>query len=231
MGEAQPVVVIIDYGLGNLFSIQQACLQAGVRAEVSSSPRALELADGVILPGMGAFGDAMAALRQLDLVAPLRDFVDSGRQFLGICLGMQLVMSESYEFGLHRGLGYIEGPVVRFEGNRPDGRPLKVPLIGWEAVTCPPGRRTWQDTLLEGVAEGEHFYFVHSYYPKPIEASVVLSWSQYGPVGFCSAIEHQNITAFQYHPERSGSAGALVYRNLARKLTLQNSIRARSHGL
>lgn len=210
---------VVDYGLGNLFSVRRACEHVGM--EVVVTPRKEEIlgTDVVILPGVGAFGDAMATLRRLDLVEVLRDIANSDRPLIGICLGIQLLMSESCEFGVHKGLGIIEGSVVRFENPQERKRLLKVPQVQWNRIFHPNHRRQegdpWRDTPLAGLAEGEFMYFVHSFYVRPTDPSVTLSVSRYGDVEFCSALRWRNVFACQFHPERSGSAGLLVYRNVA----------------
>ena len=127
-------VAIVDYGLGNLYSVKHACMHVGLRARITCDPSEILAADATIVPGVGAFGDAMATLRRLDLVSALRDFVATNRPFVGICLGLQLLMSESEEFGCHKGLGIIDGMVVRFHESRLGGRQLKVPHISWNGI-------------------------------------------------------------------------------------------------
>ena len=224
MLSADPLkVVILDYGLGNLFSVKHACEHAGMHATITCSHEEILKADAVILPGMGAFGDAMAALRRLDLIGPLRDVVASGKSLIGVCLGMQLLMSESYEFGRHQGLGFIEGSVVKFDNPVEGSTKLKVPQIEWNNIyrhtgQAPAGATAngdpWKNSPLEGLADGEFMYFVHSYHAKPEAPGVVLSVSQYGHIEFCSSFKYENIFAFQFHPERSGSQGLRIYRNL-----------------
>jgi glutamine amidotransferase len=186
-------------------------------------------ADAVVLPGVGAFGDAMETLAKLDLVSVLRDIAASPKPLIGICLGMQLLMTESYEFGRHRGLGIIEGEVVRLEASADGPKVLKVPQIGWNRI-YPVGldhhrdgsgtdHATWKSPLLQGLPAGEYMYFVHSFYPKPANASVVMSNTRYGPTEFCSSLRFGSVFACQFHPERSGPAGLRVYRNLAQLIT------------
>ena len=216
-------VAIVDHGLGNLYSVKQACAQVGLAACITSCRQEILLADAVILPGVGAYRDAMETLTRLDLVSVLRDIAASSKPLLGICLGVQLLMTESSEFGSHKGLGIIEGPVVRFPDPREAKRKLKVPQIGWNhihstGVKDKANRNPWAGTLLDGLSDGECMYFVHSYIVQPHNPSVVLSTSQYGNVTFCSSLQVRNVFACQFHPERSGVEGLKVYGNLAKRL-------------
>lgn len=223
MREPAPVVAIVDYGMGNLFSVQQACERVGLRAVITSSTQQCLAAAAVILPGVGAFGDAMHTLGRLDLVSPLRELAASGRPLMGICLGMQLLMTESLEFGRHEGLGLIPGTVVRLDdGDGPftasGGRRLKVPQVGWNKIRTAPHRAAasgWGGSLLEGIPEGAWMYFVHSFYARPEDSRTVLAMTQYGPVEFCSSIQVGHIFGCQFHPERSGPTGLRIYHNLA----------------
>jgi glutamine amidotransferase len=221
----QYTAAIVDYGLGNLFSVRHACEYVGMRAVVSAERREIAGADVVILPGVGAFGDAMSSLRRLDLAGPIVDWAHAGKPLVGICLGMQLFMSYSTEFGTHEGLGIIKGPVVKFEGPVLESRPLKVPQVGWNrifpdgpaegpitAAEAPP--RGWDGTPLVGLPAGAFMYFVHSFYVVPEDPSVILSTSRYGQIRFCSAVRSGSVFAFQFHPERSGVLGLMIYRNI-----------------
>ena len=222
-----PAVAIVDYGLGNLYSVLRACERVGLDARITSSRRDVLAADGVILPGVEAFGDAMSNLRRLDLVGPLREIHARETPLIGICLGLQLMMSGSSEFGDHEGLGIIDGPVVHFGRPAEKDSVLKVPQVGWNRVYRRACDETlvdqlpdvaddpWQQTPLAGLADGRHMYFVHSYYVRPSDPGVVLSTTRYGDIEFCSAVRVGNTFAFQYHPERSGSDGLRVYRNIA----------------
>jgi glutamine amidotransferase len=205
-------VAIVDFGMGNLFSVKQACAQAGLRASVTSDKEDILAASAVILPGMGAFGVAMERLAKLDLVDPLRDLAASGTPLAGICLGMQLLLSQSQEFGRHRGLGIVEGDVVRLENSVSGTRSLKVPQVGWNRIHA---ASPWTGTILEGVEDGNYMYFVHSFYCRVADASVVLSTTGYGPTDFCSTLQRGNVFACQFHPERSGRQGLRLYKNLA----------------
>ena len=222
----KPEIAIVDFGLGNLFSVRQACEQTGMRATLTSAKRDILTADAVILPGVGAFGDAMAALRRLDLVEPLKEMANSEKPFIGICLGLQLLMTESCEFGRHRGLGVIAGTVVKFDPGSSRSNPLKVPHVGWNRIFIDKKRQpsadrdhagddAWRQTALEGLHDGEYMYFVHSFYAVPEDESVLLSRSHYGPIHFCSSLQYRNIFASQFHPERSGIKGLQVYKNIA----------------
>ncbi len=211
----QPIdVAIVDYNMGNLYSVKHACAHVGLNAEITSSRETIASARAVILPGVGAFGDAMATLRRLDLVSVLRDIAASGKPLIGICLGIQLLMTESYEFGHHQGLDIIAGQVVPFDRPREGERTFKVPQIGWNCVCRAPNAQ-WDGTMLSGIADGEHMYFVHSYIVQPEDSSVVLSMSRYGHIEFCSSVQRGNVFACQFHPERSGITGIWMYRNLA----------------
>jgi imidazole glycerol-phosphate synthase subunit HisH len=209
---------IVDYGLGNLFSIRQACEAAGMEARITASHAELLDADVILLPGVGAFGDAMAALRRLDLVGPLRAVGSSGKLIVGICLGMQLLLTESREFGRHEGLGLVEGEVVSLREQRTAERRLKVPLIGWHGIYPAPGRSVddWAGTPLDGTPEGASMYFVHSFHVTPADGRTVLATSTYGDLEFCSALRSGNVMGFQFHPERSGPEGLRIYGNIAK---------------
>jgi glutamine amidotransferase len=195
-------IIIVDYGRGNLRSVAKALEKVGAKAEVSSSPNALRDAWGVVLPGVGAFGDAMSALRRLKLVAPMRQAVRSGKPVLGICLGLQLFFEKGMEYGAHRGFGFFKGAVRRFQGG------LKVPHMGWNQVrhlaACP---------LFAGIRQEERFYFVHSYRAQPEDPSCVSGWTDYGPRPFASAVWRENLYATQFHPEKSQAVGLKLYQN------------------
>jgi glutamine amidotransferase len=216
-------VVIVDYGVGNLYSVKNACERAGITATISSSPHEIAAAAGIVLPGIGAFGDAMATLRRMDLVAPLKDAVGAGTPLMGICLGLQLLMTEGYEHGTHRGLGLIDGTVVHLGRPAKGGEVLKVPHVSWTHVEqC---GRSWNGTGLDGIPDGSYMYFVHSYRVQPAEASVVLSQSRYGDVTFCSSVQAGAVFACQFHPERSTQLGLQIYENFGRTIRKTNEER------
>lgn len=214
-------VAIVDYGLGNLYSVMRACSHVGLDAVITSDRRQVSGADGIILPGVGAFGDAMSTLRRLDLVGPLREAAAAGTPMLGICLGVQLLMSRSEEFGAHEGLDIVKGTVTRFDGPREGNRALKVPEICWNGVRRrAPGAAgdPWKDTPLEGQPDGVPMYFVHSYCVQPEDPGVILSTTRYGQIEYCSGVGRGTLFAFQFHPERSGPEGLKVYHAWSRLL-------------
>jgi glutamine amidotransferase len=210
-----PKVSIVNLGMGNLFSVKHACELFGLRVSITSSPDEIFLSDVVVLPGVGAFGDAMKNLKALGLITVLQEVAKSSRLFVGICLGMQLLMTESHEFGYHRGLGIIEGSVVRLDHPKDySGESLKVPHIGWNRIYRlreTSDKNPWKNTLLEGVEDGVFMYFVHSFYVKPEVPNITLSFTRYGDIEFCSSIQYGNIFACQFHPERSGREGLKIY--------------------
>jgi glutamine amidotransferase len=200
--------------MGNLRNVQKAFEHMGIQARVSSSPGDLERAEGWVLPGVGAFGDAMDNLRRAGLVEPIRQGVASGKPLLGICLGLQLLFEESNEMGLHRGLGVLAGRVTRFEdGMVYAGQTLKVPHVGWNQFhLC---ERGVQSPLLEGVPDGSYAYFVHSYYVVPADPEASLATTDYG-TDFVSVVGRGNVFGAQPHPEKSQEVGLRLLRNYAR---------------
>ncbi len=199
------MIAIIDYGMGNLRSVQKAFEKVGHPAIVTNDPAVVAKAEKIVLPGVGAFEDAIAELRNRNLIRPVLAAIDSGKPFLGICLGLQLLFDVSYENGRHEGLGVLRGEVVRFD--LPQG--YSVPHMGWNQVDFqrrPP--------VLEGMAAGTYFYFVHSYYVVPQEANVVATTTNYGSP-FCSMIWRDNLFASQFHPEKSQSEGLKFFKNFA----------------
>lgn len=207
------MIAIIDYGMGNLRSVQKAFEAVGHEAVVTRAPQVLSDASHVVLPGVGAFADCMANLQRYGLIEPIQRAIASGKPFLGICLGLQLLFSESEEFGVHKGLGIVPGKVRRFQagdgssGSNGWATRLKVPHMGWNALAiqreAPP---------LRGVEVGAHVYFVHSYYVEPLDPSVISTVTEYG-VSFVSSIWRENIFACQFHPEKSQSVGLRIVRN------------------
>ena len=197
------MIAIIDYQMGNLRSVQKAFERVGYPATITSDPDQVRRADKVVLPGVGAFEDAIAELRRRGLVDPLRQAIDQGRPFLGICLGLQLLFDVSYEGGRHEGLGILAGEVVRFEVPAD----CKVPHMGWnQAHIVRPA------PILREVRDGAHFYFVHSYYVVPRDRQLVAVETDY-PAPFCAMVWRDNLFATQFHPEKSQAAGLAVLRS------------------
>ncbi len=219
MTKSAPRVVIIDYEAGNLFSVRHACQSVGLDPLITSDPAALAHADAAILPGVGAFGEAMSHLQRLQLGDAIGRFITSGRPFLGVCLGLQLLFAESEEFGPHPGLGIVPGRVIRFAGTSPGGDRVRVPQIGWNQIHSPAGRPTaWQGSPLAGLAEGEFVYFVHSFFVVPERAEDVLCVSRYGDQEYCAGIRRGNLFAVQFHPEKSAHEGLRIYRQWAEEI-------------
>ena len=197
-------LVIVDYGAGNLRSVARAVAHAGGQPLITSSGRDVERADALIVPGVGAAADTMANLKRHNMVAPIREYIASGRAFLGVCMGQQALFDVSEEGGEHPCLGVLAGRVVRL----PDG--LKVPHMGWNRV-----RIVQPHPIFENIPDGSYFYFVHSYYPRPDDAAIVIGETEYG-VTFASVVGRDNVVATQFHPEKSGAAGLRMYENFLR---------------
>ncbi len=196
-----PRLALVDYGMGNLRSAAKALERLGARVEVSSSPRALGRADGVVLPGVGAFGEAVLRLTRLRLFEPIRSWIREERPFLGICLGLQLLFEESEEFGRHRGMACFPGKVVAFS------KRLRVPHMGWNRLV--PTKRSW---LLQGLPRRPYVYFVHSFFPVPANVKLIAARTDYG-LSFASAIQQGPVAGVQFHPEKSQHAGLRLLKN------------------
>ena len=199
------MIAIVDYGMGNLRSVWKAFESVGHQAVVTRDPATIRNAGHVVLPGVGAFGDCMENLERFDLVEPVRCSIQSGKPFLGICLGLQLLFTQSEEFGVHKGLNIVPGNVRKFALDPA----LKVPHMGWNQV-----RTKKTSALTAGIDESSEFYFAHSYHLKLNEPSALLTETTYG-IDFPSAIERDNIFGVQFHPEKSHDAGARLLKNFA----------------
>ena len=195
------MTVIIDYGVGNLFSLRSSLTKIGVEAVVSSDPLVITAARRLILPGVGAFGDAIAKLRDMGLDTLIRDQARKGIPILGICLGMQLLFEKSYEYGEHEGLGLLKGSVVPMAGVIPEN--LKIPHIGWNALHFTRGSR-----ILRNIRENDCVYFVHSFYASQCEDSLIAT-AEYG-TELTAAVEKGNVMGCQFHPEKSGDVGLAI---------------------
>jgi glutamine amidotransferase len=204
------MIAIIDYGMGNLRSVQKGFENVGCEATVTDDPRVVLESDRIVLPGVGAFRDCMRNLEEGGFVEPILRVIRDGRPFLGICLGLQLLFTESEEFGLHKGLDVIPGRVLRFpEGMTENGEELKVPHMGWNQLSFKRRPPAFAD-----LAEGTNVYFVHSYYVKPDDDNVVATTTGYG-IEFCSSVWKDNIIATQFHPEKSQERGLAILRQFA----------------
>jgi glutamine amidotransferase len=199
------MIAIVDYGMGNLRSVQKGFEKVGHQALVTSDPAAIRDASRVVLPGVGAFEDAIAELRRRELASAIVEAIESGKPFLGICLGLQMLFERSYENGCHPGLGVLRGEVVRFR--IPDE--YSIPHMGWNQLTirrrCP---------ILEGLRDGAYVYFVHSYFVVPYDTEVVATTTDY-PEAFCSMVWRDNLVATQFHPEKSQADGLRMLKNFA----------------
>ncbi|BCS52599.1 imidazole glycerol phosphate synthase subunit HisH [Geobacter sp. SVR] len=204
------MITIVDYGMGNLRSVQKGFEKVGSQAVITADPRMILEAEKIVLPGVGAFRDCMRNLEQGGFVEPILKVIGEGRPFLGICVGMQLLFTDSVEFGLYRGLDVIPGHVLRFpEGMRENDEELKVPHMGWNQLSF--SRRP---PVCEGIEDNANVYFVHSYYVRPDDPSVAAATTSYG-IEFCSAVWKDNVVATQFHPEKSQAVGLRILKNFA----------------
>ena len=197
------MLAIVDYGVGNLFSLRHSFAAIGVEAVVTSDANVLRSADRIVLPGVGAFADAAAKLRESGLGDVVVEEARKGKPLLGICLGMQMLFDKSYEYGEHQGLGLIPGQVCPIAGRIPEG--YKIPHIGWNAPTFPQ-----QNSLFKYISEGDHVYFVHSYHAENCEASTIAT-TEYGGT-LTAAVAKGNVFGCQFHPEKSGTVGLNILR-------------------
>jgi glutamine amidotransferase len=201
-------VVIVDYGVGNLYSVARALGAAGAEAEVSSDRAVIANADRLVVPGVGAFGDGIGELRARGLEEPIQEFNARGRPLLGICLGAQLFLDEGREFGVHKGLGLIRGAVVAFaqDGEARD----KIPHVGWNELEPTPCSDRWRSGILTGIAPGGSVYFTHSYVIDASEPTDVVAVCDYASQKVTAVFEHDNIHGCQFHPEKSGRVGLSI---------------------
>lgn len=209
------IVTVIDYGVGNLYSVQRALEHCGAsRVVVSGEPHDIKAADRLILPGVGAFGDGMKGLRDRSLIEPILAYAESGRPLLGICLGMQMLATESEENGLHRGLNLIPGRVEMISNRKADGSRRKVPFVGWSDLIRSASRGS--NSVLQDSDFGRSVYLVHSFHVVPTSPEDVLAVYEYDGVEVTAAIHKDNLTGFQFHPERSGEVGLGILRSFLR---------------
>jgi glutamine amidotransferase len=204
------MISIIDYGMANLRSVQKGFEHVGVPAEIISKPDQIKRADRIVLPGVGAFADAVRTLREQDLAGPIVEHINSGKPFLGICLGLQMLFDVGYEDGTHQGLGVLRGKCIRFDVDKTLG--LKVPHMGWNQLNI-----VRPSPLLKDLPADASVYFVHSYHVVPEDASVIATTTDYpGAPGFVSSVWRDNLVATQFHPEKSQKVGLKILENFSR---------------
>jgi glutamine amidotransferase len=206
-------VTVVDYGLGNLFSVSRALEQVGASVELTDSAAAIDRATHLVLPGVGAFRDGIAGLHERGLVEPVRRYGAGGRPFLGICLGMQLLFEYSEEFGRQEGLGLVAGGVVAIPAVTASGAPHKIPHIGWNELRVPETRRGWQGTPLARIAQNTPMYFVHSFTADPAREDDRLADCDYDGCRISAAVGHGALYGCQFHPEKSGAPGLQILRD------------------
>lgn len=212
-------VAIIDYGMGNLFNVERACAKVGLSGIITADKDIILKSKGVILPGVGAFGDAIGNLKRLDLIGLIKDQIDQKKPFLGICLGMQLLLTESEEFGGHKGLDIVNGRVVKFNNKDKKNKMIKVPQVGWNRIFFDEIKSANQsDFILQSVSNGEYMYFVHSYYVMPDDNTTTVTTTCYEGIEYCSSLSKESVFAMQFHPEKSGLEGLKIYRNWAHRV-------------
>ncbi len=203
-------IVLIDYGASNLLSVRRAFQHIGIEPLIAAHPEQARGASHMVLPGVGAFGKAAAALRAAGLDSAISEHVRTGLPFLGICLGMHLMLEESEEFGRHRGLGLLRGRVQSLPRTGCDDRLHKIPHIGWSALK-PSRPEGWKGTILDGL-QGVAMYFVHSFVAEPVDPADRLADVEFGSQSICAAVKRDNMVGFQSHPEKSGSSGLEILR-------------------
>jgi glutamine amidotransferase len=200
-------VTVVDYGIGNLYSVSRALEKCGAEVALGTTPADIEQAERLVLPGVGAFYDGMRGLRERGLVEPLKRHAALDRPLLGICLGMQMLATFSEEFGQHEGLGIVPGRVLAIPGTTVDLQPLKIPHIGWAGLFKPAARIDWSGSILGGAEEGVAVYLVHSFALVPEDDDHRLADCVYGGHRLCAAVRKGNVFGTQFHPEKSGIAG------------------------
>lgn len=205
-------VTVIDYGLGNLFSVQQALEHCGAHVEVTDSPERVLAAERLVLPGVGAFADGMAELRRRRLVQPIKEFVLKQRPFLGICLGMQMMFETSEEFGVTEGLGLMPGKVVAIPVCDSHGQARRIPHIGWSPLNLSAGGQSWSGSVLDTITADDAFYFVHSFMADPANEFDRLADCDYDGACVAAVVANGYLAGCQFHPEKSGPSGLKVIR-------------------
>jgi glutamine amidotransferase len=211
-----PKVVVVDYGIGNLLSVSRAFAHCGADVTVTGDHNLVSNADRLVVPGVGAFGNCMEDLKSRGLIEPIKTAALSGRPFLGICVGMQMMLDSSDEFGFHEGLGLIPGRIKTISAEKADGGTRKIPHIGWNRLRVPVGGHDWRGSILDGVGDGDYVYFVHSYSAHPSESQNNLAISDYDGHEVSAAIAEGAMFGCQFHPEKSGPVGLEIVANFIR---------------
>lgn len=206
-------VTVIDYGMGNLLSVRRALEHCGAQVEFADTASGIASADKLVLPGVGACGDGMANLHKRQLVKALRDYAQEGKLLLGICLGMQMLFDVNEEFGTHQALGVIAGKVAAIPRFAVDGKPHKIPHIGWSKLSIPNEQTQWQETILSGLDPGSYVYFVHSYTAIPENEENRLADCEYNQQQISAVVKQGNLYGCQFHPEKSGPIGLRILNN------------------
>ena len=212
----RPKVGIIDYGVGNIFSVEQACNKAGIQTLIISDPKKIDQVDALILPGVGSYKTAMKNLNEKKLINPLISFANSGKYFVGICLGMQLLLTKSYEFGEQKGLNLIKGDVKKFLFRNEEKKKYPIPQIQWNQLNVVKNKAI---SPLNQFKSGDYMYFVHSYYCDTENKKNIVSTTHYGSIEYPSIIRKNNIIGIQFHPEKSGENGLKFYQELNELIT------------
>ena len=204
-------ITLIDYDMGNTFSVTRALESFGCEVEFSNDPSIIENSSKLVLPGVGAFEDGISNLKSLNLDKAIINFVNKGNPILGICVGMQLMMSRSEAHGNHEGLNIVEGDVLRFDESKSENNKFKIPQIGWNQLNIKSNLS--KSKILSAMNEEPNMYFLHSYFVDPLDKDIVLAETSYGENTFCSAFEDNNIYGFQFHPEKSAEDGLQLLKN------------------
>ena len=208
-------VHIIDYGYGNLFSLEKALVHLGVSSIITRDPNDIIDSAAVFLPGVGAFGDGINELRKRGFEDPILKHTQAGKPLFGICLGVQFLFDESEEFGKHAGLGIIKGKVQRIAITDPSA---KIPHIGWNKLFLPSHRKDWGKTSFKNIQENDQVYFVHSYVVRPKDKTTIAATTNYGGDVFCSVVKYNHVLGTQFHPEKSGASGLKIYANFVNQI-------------
>tara|TARA_B100000767_G_C19657031_1_gene489324 strand:+ start:411 stop:1070 length:660 start_codon:yes stop_codon:yes gene_type:complete len=216
-------VAIVDLNISNLHSVNSACKKINLKSQITSDKKVISEAKSIILPGVGSFSEAMSRLKALKLEDVIKKSIEDNKPFLGICLGMQLLFSESYEFGKTKGLSVFNGRVKKFKFIKKNNLRYPVPHVGWNKINIDKNNLSPKNNLLKTIKNMEYMYFVHSFFVIPEDEDIILTKTLYGDENFCSSISKNNISAVQFHPERSGIEGLKIYKNF-KSLVLNKKI-------